>query len=644
MRRLLTIGALACLLPTLAAAVEPGEVVISELMIRSQSAPEWVELYNDTGSALSMEGCTLSDPDTDEPLDGLTIPAGGYVVLADDAACVAFTDASGVTCVHPTDLTYSSLTLNDSGSEELRVVCDGVTIDAVTYEWPDVADDCTGADTCSVQVVPGSLNATDNDAFPDNWCVPPPARFAFDTLGREVLATPGEDNVCPSAGNACGTGDAVFTELMIAPPTSTREWFELTVLNAAGCDLHGCELREGPFPDPLVDPTNEEWGVHVVDAPGNTLPIALGEYALFAKSADTVVGDLEDSDETEFIYADYRYGTSIGFGNSEPGYLHLVCDGVPVDSVPYDWERFEAGCTNGGCSVGLLPSREDAEGNDDLGQWCLPPDEPVLLSSTGLPMTGTPGEEGQCQQRTWPGPAQVLFSEVQGQPDSGQTGNTIPEFFELSNRGEGPADMTGCRISRLRMDRETGEYAPTSTSTETIFGTEAESTVLDAGAVQVWSRSLCLDGRDPEISSCTGTELIYTGIDFSNSERERISLRCPDGAGGEVLVDAMEYDFSRTGIRGAHSVEFDPSIADAGSLNDEPDAWCEASFLDCYATNGEGQCNYGTPGVSGPCKVDRSSSLQSGVPGCRCDVVEPSSVGWIGLVFAGFLLRRRKRE
>jgi hypothetical protein len=639
MRRLLPLLAL---LPAAALAVEPGDVVLSELMIRSQSAPEWVELANVSGAGVSMDGCVLSDGDTDEPLDGLTIPAGGFAVLADDAACVAFQDAAMTTCVHPTDLEYSTLTLNDTGSEELRVVCGGVTIDAVTYDWSAIAPDCTGAATCAAQAAPTALNATDNDVWPENWCIPPASQFGYDTLGREVLATPGAANLCPTAGPPCGVGDAVFTELMVAPPTSTREWFELTVLTPAGCDLHGCELREGPFADPLFEPTNEDWATHVIDAPGNSLPIGLGEYALFAKGAATVVGDPDDPLETDLVYADYRF-TTIGFGNSEPGWLHLVCGGTPVDSAPYDWARFQAGCTAGGCSVNLLPSREDPVVNDDLTQWCLPPDTPARPSSTGLPMTGTPGEEGSCQQRTWPGPAQVLFTELMGQPSSGQTGTSIPEFFELSNRGEGEADLTGCRILRSRLDREAGTYAPTSTSSEAVFGTDAEATVLAPGETRVWSRGLCLDGGDPEIQSCVGEELIYGGIELSNSERERLDLFCPDGAGREVLVDRVEYDFTRTGVRSAHSAEFDPSVADAGSLNDEPSEWCEASFLDCYVTNGEGQCNFGTPGVAGECKTTQQSAAQSGVPGCRCDVADRGAGGGL-LVWALLLLAPRRRR
>jgi len=642
MARVSTLALLAgLLLPGLAAAADPGEVVFSELMIRSSSSAEWIELFNTTASDQVMDGCTIEDAAGTVALDGLTIPADGYVVLSRTESCISFD--SGGDCLRPSDLVYTGLGLDDSGNEDLELACGGTTVDEVTVDWDDVEDDCVGAPTCSVQVAPEELTAAGNDSFPGNWCVPSATIFTFDTLGREMAATPGEPNVCPAAGALCGPGDVVFTELMLAPPTSTREWFEVSVVRGAGCDLHDCVLREGPSADPLTPP-EDGWGEHTIDAPGNSLFVAFDSYALFAKSADTVVGDLDDPEETDIVLADYRYGTSIGFSNSEEGWLHLLCADALVDSVPFDWTRFSPSCPQGGCSVNLLPSAETAEGNDDLSNFCLPPDDRVRPSSTGEPMTATPGEPGLCQQRAWPGPGQVMFTEIQGKPNSGSTGTAVPEFFELLNRGESDADLVGCRITRERLDRESGQYAPTSTSSEAVFGDEAEPATLGAGQAQVFSRTLCLDGTDPEIQSCTGDELIYTGLQFTATERERLELLCPDGQGGEILIDRAEYDFDRSGIRSGHSVEFDPNEPDAVSLNDEPSEWCEAAFIDCYVTNGEGVCNFGTPGVAGECKTSQQVAVQSGVPGCRCDVTAPTGSGWFAAALVGLLGRRRKRK
>ena len=64
-RAILSLGAFAgALAPIAAGAVDPGDVVISELMIRSESAPEWVELHNPTALDVLLDGCVLEESAT----------------------------------------------------------------------------------------------------------------------------------------------------------------------------------------------------------------------------------------------------------------------------------------------------------------------------------------------------------------------------------------------------------------------------------------------------------------------------------------------------------------------------------------------------------------------------------------------------
>lgn len=631
------------LLPGLAAAQSAGDLVINEIMIRSVTAPEWVELLNTTSGDLLLDGCTLHDGDATVALDGVTVPADGYAVLSDDdSLCVAFEDAAGSTCAHPSEGTFASFSFSDGTSDTVTIDCGGTVIDTVTFDWSQLQGDCSGS-TCAANLDPATPTAAANDDWPGAWCVPPQSAFVYDTLGREMLATPGAENVCATAADTCGAGDVVFTELMLAPPSSTREWFELKVLAPEGCDLHDCELREGPFPDPSFEPTNEEWAVHVIDAPGNSLPLGSGDYALFARGAEQVVGDEDTAPDASWIYADYQYST-ISFGNSEAAFVHLSCGGVALDSVPYDWTRFSASCADGGCSVNLLPGREDAVTNDSVDAFCLAPDEPTYIASSGDPFTGTPGQPGACLQRSWPGPGQVIFTEVQGLPNSGEE-DSLPEWFELTHLGGATVELTGCRILRSRLDPVTGEYTPTSTSSEATFGQNTDGAVMAEGDVVVWSGSgRCLDGTERELQSCATDELAFGGISFSNSESERLELFCPDGASGEVLVDAMAYDFTQQGIRDGHSVEFDPTGDAPGSNNDELGAWCEAGFGDCYVTNDLEQCSYGTPFVAGPCAAENTNFPQSGVPGCRCQAVAPAGGAWAVLALFGLLARRRRER
>jgi hypothetical protein len=77
--------------------VEPnlptGTVVINEVMAHSSgTAPDWIELYNTSGSAIDISGWYLSDSDREltsaeayQIPNGTTIPAYGYVVFYENA-------------------------------------------------------------------------------------------------------------------------------------------------------------------------------------------------------------------------------------------------------------------------------------------------------------------------------------------------------------------------------------------------------------------------------------------------------------------------------------------------------------------------------------------------------------------------------
>jgi hypothetical protein len=67
----------------------PGAIVVNEVMAHSHAgAPDWIELYNTTASAINIGGWYLSDTD-ENPLKyrfaaGTTIPAYGYIVVYED--------------------------------------------------------------------------------------------------------------------------------------------------------------------------------------------------------------------------------------------------------------------------------------------------------------------------------------------------------------------------------------------------------------------------------------------------------------------------------------------------------------------------------------------------------------------------------
>jgi hypothetical protein len=364
---------------------------------------------------------------------------------------------------------------------------------------------------------------------------------------------------------------------------------------------------------------------------------------LFSKTHDRVVGE---EGTAGAVYADYVY-SSISLQNSDPAWVRLVCEDVEIDIAPYDKEAFEDGCPEGGCSNNLRAEAEDDLLNDELSNWCLPPLEPEYLSSDGFPFIGTPGQPGSCLAREWPTTDEVLISEIMVQTvDS-------PEWFELVSQADRDVDLGGCEMRRVRLDVPGGTEDPATLQTHQL-GSLGESPELPAGSVRVFSKSDCLDGEEP---SGTGTclwrdtiQYTYGTLSFTNSEAERVSLYCPVvGSGGMVLIDAVEYDAIRTGNRSGHSLEFDVSQSGAASLNDDPYAWCDASFFDCIPelVNEDGECNYGTPGTTGPCATGLVTVPDSG-PGCICDgaagLSSRSRNGLGLLLFATLVALGRRRE
>ena len=644
----------ALLLPATASAVEPGEVVFSELMIASVSAPEWIELYNTAPTATDLSGCVLRESGNEFTIAALSIPSRDYAIgnKGTDDDCVVFDD--GGSCVRASDFQYTSLSLNDGSAETIELVCDAVVIDAVTYDWSEFEGDCdgTGAASCSVNVAEDAQSGDGNDDWVGSWCVPPSATFVYDALGREMPATPWAVGACPEAGPPCGPGDAAFTELMMDPPSSTREWFEMKILTASGCDLHACEIWEGPFEEITVDNVGHElWAKHEIDAPGNSLPLASGAYALFSKSVDTVAGSEGDPDA---IASDYRY-SNITFANGEDAWIYLLCDDDVVDSAPYSWEQFEGACpadgvTSEACSVNLPEVSEDASANDDLGRWCIPPDDVTYIDSheDQNPYYGTPGQPGACLAQDWPGPGDAMFSELMISPVSSDEGDSFPEWFELANLTSDRLELVGCTIEKHRYG-EDGELDPLYDVESYVIGTTGAQPSIPSAGATVFVKSRCIDATEPSsFGTCDfgdSTHFIYESISQSNSSLEELRLLCPTGeAGDPVLVDSAVFDMTLMANRAGHSMEFDVTEADAIDLNDDPEAWCEASFDDCIpgTVTDQGECNFGTPGSAGPCKTGLVGLPPSGV-GCRCEGGAGGAAGGLALLMLGGLAWIRRR-
>ena len=108
-------------------AANPGDVVINEVAwmgTDDSSSDEWIELYNNTDSAIDLTGWTMEDDGgvIDMSFSGVTIPARCYIVIVNSSD--NFTDVT-------MDIVDSSIGLSNTGEQLVLKDNIGSVIDTV---------------------------------------------------------------------------------------------------------------------------------------------------------------------------------------------------------------------------------------------------------------------------------------------------------------------------------------------------------------------------------------------------------------------------------------------------------------------------------------------------------------------------------
>src|SRR6185312_14928822 len=123
-----------------------AQVVINEVMYNPQgsdSGREWIELYNSGSSDVTMVGGsgkgswrvndssnhTLADPAGGIGRGTLTVPSGGYLIVASDPASFLSGEYEGGTY----SVIKSSIALNNNGATVTLLDGTGTTVDSIAY-------------------------------------------------------------------------------------------------------------------------------------------------------------------------------------------------------------------------------------------------------------------------------------------------------------------------------------------------------------------------------------------------------------------------------------------------------------------------------------------------------------------------------
>ena len=157
----------------------------------NDSVGEWFEIYNNTNMEIDLDGLVVTDEagsnqDSFTVSGELLIPAGGYIVFGISADT---TINGGV----PVDYEYTDMNLGNS-SDELMLHNATDVLDSIEWDNGSTFPDPTGA---SMNLDPGSLNATDNDDG-SNWCEGISSIAVTIGTVNSDLGTPGMANdTCP---------------------------------------------------------------------------------------------------------------------------------------------------------------------------------------------------------------------------------------------------------------------------------------------------------------------------------------------------------------------------------------------------------------------------------------------------------------
>jgi len=453
--------------------------------------------------------------------------------------------------------------------------------------------------------------------------------------------------VAPGA-QAFDAGDAVITEIMIAPNDSHREWFEVRAMTD-GLSLDGCVLLYGESAVPPADPANpgEDWDSHLVE--DAALVADEGDFLTFSKGADDpCIGWTDETLTVCDVEADHTY-TEWQFSNEDLHYLILTCEEggggwTMLDAAPVDWKNsdhslYVACGEDNGCSANLNPDYYDSIDNDDIHSWCVALATDTYIDRDAVENRGSPGEQGECipEGVHFPEPGEVIVVELMVNPARAYSA----EWFELQNVTADALDLGGCKLRKERDDSDTIEEI----SLPTGLRIGADGIVLFA--------SECIEGvgGDDDSASADGDcslgEVLDGDIGFTDGVDHTFQLHCPGNtAQGTQQIDSINFNDVEQGIREGHSMMFVPADhGDPGAANDDRSSWCEAAFSQCFLDSDGVDCEYGTPGQHNECLTDFVDWPDNG-PACRCvlsrDPVAPTLAAVVVALASLIGLRRRR--
>jgi hypothetical protein len=552
-----------------------GELLITEFLVDPRdcddNAAEYVEVYNNTGDHLDLDGLVLSDGAFLWTVDSLTtIPVGpGEThVLRRDAvdACYDLRGASD----------YRLLSI-DASPGELFVANSRTILDRVDHvAFPEIPGRAWGLATNRLSIPPtggdgdapllGVARTTSyvNDDLV-HWCV----QYSRIPGATSDKGTPGaaNDPLCVAADeeppypadyvahvDELDPGDLTLTELMIDPGDCTDfrgEYVELRNDSPWTVQLRGLRLGDSST------------GLHVV---GDDLEVAPGAYVLGARATSNPCYDFTP---------DFQYALSL---DNNGGPLALANSHSTLDALDTTgWTIPD------GAALQLDPNASDRDAEDG---WCVPRADDTVPGATFD--VGTPGAPTVCGNATSTlptltvsdlSPGDLVLTELH--IDDQLCAGGAHQYLEITNASVNPIDLQGLLVE-------------TSSSTS--------GPVLDSVVVQPGARALGVSNI-PSPCLILSADFFYPGA-VQATPNDIVRLR---GDNFQILDQVDTTTWPSPGGNAWQYVGFD---LDDGA-NDDLANWCTSDVPEVLSTLGT--TIGGTPGEPSFCEDATDTGDDTGV-------------------------------
>ena len=337
--------------------INPRDVVINEILadptpVIGLPEGEFVELYNNTSSAIPLGDVTFSDASTTTDLPNVLLPPNSYLILCPAADSALWAPFGPVAALSPWP------TLNNSG-DDLTLAQGGVVIDQVLYRssWYDTEEkrsggwsleqvnptpDCSGAANWKEsEDVSGGTPGTQNSVFSNAPDVTAPLVTSVSQVGptqvevttNEPLDTTATSNISIVLAPSLGLNQISYTSLSAFTVTFSGSFVEgvaysLTINGITDCagnqqtEAFEIQIGNGITPRPFDLVINEIYPI-----PGEGF--IQEEFVELYNATDSLIS-LED-----LYFADASSSVSLPPISMAPGSYAVLISGTSLGSDPF---------------------------------------------------------------------------------------------------------------------------------------------------------------------------------------------------------------------------------------------------------------------------------------------------------------------